>query len=72
MIAGSATQRGISIIDTAKLAGHSDPGTTAKVYAHAENANLKRGSDLADGLITGTPSAEIEQLPNAKALSSDT
>jgi integrase len=72
MIAGSATQRGISIIDAAKLAGHSDPGTTAKVYAHAENANLKRGSDLADGLITGTPSAEIEQLPNAKALSSDT
>jgi integrase len=71
MIAGSATQRGISVIDAARLAGHSDPGTTAKVYAHAVDANLKRGADLADGLIAGTPGAEIERLPNTRSVSSD-
>lgn len=71
MIAGSSTQRGISVIDAARLAGHSDPGMTGKVYAHAVDANLKRGADLADGLIAGTPGAEMERLPNAKNLSSD-
>jgi integrase len=71
MIAGSATKRGISVIDAARLAGHSDPRTTGTVYAHAVDANLKRGADLADRLIAGTPDAEIEHLPNAKERSSD-
>ena len=58
MIAGSATRRGVSVIDAARLAGHSDPGTTGKVYAHAVDANLKRGADLADDLISGATVSE--------------
>jgi integrase len=61
MIAGSATRRGISVIDAARLAGHSDPGTTGKVYAHALEANLRRGADLADDLIAGTSVVEAER-----------
>jgi integrase len=71
MIAGSATQRGISVIEAARLAGHSDPGTTSKIYAHAVDANLKRGADLADGLIAVRPVDELERLPNEKNVSSD-
>jgi integrase len=71
MIAGSSTQRGISVIEAAKLAGHSDPGTTSKIYAHAVDANLKRGADLADGLIAARPADDLERLRNEKNASSD-
>jgi integrase len=71
MIAGSAKRRGISVIDAARLAGHSDPGTTSRVYAHALEANLRRGADLADDLIAGSTVEDEERRQNAVARSSD-
>ena len=65
MVAGDATRPGISVIEAARLAGHSDPGTTSRTYAHAVQANLQRGIALADDLITPNASAVVEHLPNA-------
>jgi integrase len=60
MIGGDATRPGISVIDAARLAGHSDPGTTSRTYAHAVETNLHRGAALADALIK--PSATVDMV----------
>jgi integrase len=62
MLAGSATKPGISVVDAAAIAGHTNASTTARVYAHAVQANLKRGADLADDLLVPTPAANVEQI----------
>ena len=71
MIAGNATRPGVSVVEAAALAGHSDPGMVSRVYAHAVQANLKRGADLADDLLAPVPEVEVERLPNVGDGSSD-
>jgi integrase len=66
MLAGDAQRPGISVADAAKIAGHSKSSTTADVYAHAIQANLVRGADLADALIAAPQPAAVEQLKNSK------
>lgn len=51
MVAGTANHPGIGIADAARLAGHSNPMTTARTYAHALPENLHRGIALADDMI---------------------
>jgi integrase len=68
MIAGDGARPGISVVEAARLAGHHDPGVTAKVYAHAVQANLQRGIALADDLIAPEPVANVEQFRNSTGL----
>ena len=71
MIAGTDTQPGISIVDAARIAGHANPTITAKVYAHAAEANMARGIALADAWLTPAAPATVEPLRNAAKVSSD-
>lgn len=52
MLAGTDTEPGISIVDAAALLGHANPLTTARTYAHASQANMRRGATLSARLIT--------------------
>jgi hypothetical protein len=53
---------GVSVVDAAKIAGHARPSVTSDVYAHAVQANLTRGADLADALIAPAPSAQVVSI----------
>ena len=66
MLAGDAKRPGVSVADAAAIAGHSSPVTTAGTYAHAVQANMRRGADLADSLVSPAPAATAEQLANRK------
>ncbi len=70
MLAGTDTTAGVSIADAARLAGHSNPTMTGRVYAHAVQSNLQRGATLADGLLAPAPAAGVERLPNRVRASS--
>jgi integrase len=70
MIAGTETKPGVSVVDAARLAGHSSPTITAKTYAHAVQSNLQRAAALADDLITPAKSATVEPLRNTADASS--
>lgn len=64
LLAGTETQPGIGLAAAARLAGHSDPGTTSRVYAHALAESLDRAVAIGDALLRPRPSAPVEQLPN--------
>lgn len=51
MPSGSGDVPGVSIADAANVAGHKNPMMAAKTYAHAIEASLVRGADLADALV---------------------
>jgi integrase len=57
-IAGDGTRPGVSMVEAAALAGHANPLVTAKVYAHADNANLSRGVALGDDLIPASVTSQ--------------
>ena len=57
-IAGDGTRPGISMVEAATLAGHANPLVTARVYAHADNANLSRGVVLGDDLIPASVTSQ--------------
>jgi integrase len=70
MIAGTAEKPGISVVDAAHMAGHSNPAITGRVYAHAVAANMERGAAFADDLLAPVATATVEPLKNTAAVSS--
>jgi hypothetical protein len=66
MLAGDEARPGVSVVDAAQIAGHARPSVTSDIYAHAVQANLLRGAELADALIAPLSPTEVETLPGTK------
>ena len=45
-------QNGVSILEASKWAGHSNPSTTANIYAHVDDKSKEKISKILAGLLS--------------------